>query len=133
MAIIGAITAVMGGTAGIVQQDIKRIVAYSTSSQLGYMMAACGLGAYTISIYHLVNHAMFKALLFMAAGVVIHATREEQDIRRYGALIRGLPLTYILTVIGSMALMGMPYLAGYYSKEKIIEESMGNYSMMGIN
>lgn len=133
VAIVGAITAVLGGTAGLVQHDIKRVVAYSTSSQLGYMMAACGLGAYMGGLYHLANHALFKALLFMAAGVVIHATREEQDLRRYGALIRGLPVTYVLTLIGSMALMGMPYLAGYYSKERIIEESMGHYGLIGVS
>lgn len=121
--IIGGLTAIIGATAAIGQNDIKKIIAYSTSSQLGYMVAASGIGGYWASLYHLANHALYKGLLFMGAGVIIHAVAEEQDIRRYGGLIRGLPVTYILMVIGSAALVGIPYMAGYYSKERIIEEA----------
>ncbi len=131
--VIGALTAILGATSAIGQNDIKKIIAYSTSSQLGYMVAATGVGAYWGSLYHLVNHAYYKGLLFMGAGAVIHAMGEEQDIRKYGGLVRGLPLTYILMLIGSVALVGVPYTAGYYSKERIIEETAMVNSIIIVN
>jgi NADH-quinone oxidoreductase subunit L len=118
---IGIITAVFAGTIAIVQNDIKKIIAYSTCSQLGYMFIACGVGAYNIAIFHLMTHAFFKALLFLSAGTIIYATGHEQDIRRMGGLYKKLPFTYIMVWIGSLALAGIYPFAGYFSKDKIIE------------
>jgi NADH-quinone oxidoreductase subunit L len=119
--IIGAITALFMGFLGIVQNDIKRVVAYSTLSQLGYMTAALGASAYGAAIFHLMTHAFFKALLFLAAGSVIIAMHHEQDIRRMGGLRKYMPITWITFLIGSLALMGLPGFSGFYSKDAIIE------------
>jgi NADH-quinone oxidoreductase subunit L len=119
--IIGAITALFMGFLGIIQNDIKRIVAYSTLSQLGYMTVALGASAYSVAIFHLMTHAFFKALLFLAAGAVIMAMHHDQDIRRMGNLKKYMPVTWITTLIGSLALIGTPFFAGFYSKDSIIE------------
>ena len=118
---IGATTALFAATIGCVQTDIKRIIAYSTCSQLGYMFIAAGVGAYQASIFHLFTHAFFKALLFLGAGSVIHAMSDEQDIRRMGGIWRKIPFTYAAMWIGSLALAGLPLFAGYYSKDAILE------------
>ena len=118
---VGATTAFFAATVGLVQNDIKRIIAYSTCSQLGYMFVAMGLGAYSVGMFHLFTHAAFKALLFLGSGSVIHAMQHEQNIRRMGGLARHIPFTYAMMVIGTLALTGFPLTAGYYSKDAIIE------------
>jgi NADH-quinone oxidoreductase subunit L len=118
---IGATTAFFAATVGLVQNDIKRVIAYSTCSQLGYMFFACGVSAYAAGIFHLYTHAFFKALLFLAAGSVIHAMSDEQDMRRMGGIWRRLPITYAVMWIGSLALAGIPIFSGYYSKDLILE------------
>jgi NADH-quinone oxidoreductase subunit L len=118
---VGAITALFMGLLGIVQNDIKRVVAYSTLSQLGYMTVALGVSAYSAAIFHLMTHAFFKALLFLAAGSVIIALHHEQDMRRMGGLRRRMPITWITSLAGSLALIGFPFFSGFYSKESIIE------------
>jgi NADH-quinone oxidoreductase subunit L len=119
--IIGGTTAMFAATIGLVQNDIKRIVAYSTCSQLGYMFVAMGSGAYSIGMFHLFTHAFFKALLFLGSGSVILAMHHEQDIRHMGGLWRKIPFTYVTMVIGTLALTGFPLTAGYFSKDAIIE------------
>ncbi|ABE40102.1 proton-translocating NADH-quinone oxidoreductase, chain L [Rhodopseudomonas palustris BisB5] len=119
--LIGGTTALFAATVGLVQNDIKRIVAYSTCSQLGYMFVAMGAGAYSVGMFHLFTHAFFKALLFLGAGSVIHAMHHEQDIRHMGGLKNRIPFTYIVMVIGTLALTGFPLTAGYFSKDAIIE------------
>jgi NADH-quinone oxidoreductase subunit L len=119
--VIGAITALFMGLLGIVQNDIKRVIAYSTLSQLGYMTVALGASAYSVAIFHLMTHAFFKALLFLAAGSVIIAMHHNQDIRYMGGLKKYMPITWITSLIGSLALIGTPFLSGFYSKETIIE------------
>src|SRR5690348_11707385 len=124
---IGATTAFFAATIGLVQNDIKRIVAYSTCSQLGYMFVAMGVGAYSIGMFHLFTHAFFKALLFLGAGSVIHAMHHEQDIRAMGGLKDRIPFTYVVMIIGTLALTGFPLTAGYFSKDAIIEAAfVGN-------
>ena len=118
--VIGAITAFFMGILGIVQNDIKRVVAYSTLSQLGYMTVALGTSAYAVGIFHLMTHAFFKALLFLAAGSVIIAMHHEQDIRYMGGLWKKMPVTWITALIGSLALIGVPFFSGFYSKDSII-------------
>ena len=118
---IGASTAFFAATVALVQNDIKRIVAYSTCSQLGYMFVALGSGAYQIAIFHLFTHAFFKALLFLGSGSVIHAVSDEQDIRKMGGLYKLIPFTWIIMLIGTLGLTGAPLLSGYYSKDGIIE------------
>lgn len=120
---IGATTAFFAATIGLVQNDIKRIVAYSTCSQLGYMFVAMGAGAYSVGIFHLFTHAFFKALLFLGAGSVIHAMHHEQDIRMMGGLWRKIPFTFFVMCIGTLALTGFPLFAGYFSKDAIIESA----------
>ena len=120
VAIVGAITMVLGATIALTQTDIKRVVAYSTMSQLGYMMMACGLGAYAAGIYHLMTHGAFKALLFLGCGSVIIALHHEQDMRRMGGLKDRLPITYWTFVVGSLALAGFPLTAGFFSKDDIL-------------
>jgi NADH-quinone oxidoreductase subunit L len=120
VAVVGGVTAIFAATIALTQNDIKRIVAYSTVSQLGYMMMACGLGAYTAGIYHLLTHGAFKALLFLGCGSVIVALHHEQDIRRMGGLKDKLPITYWTFVIGSLALAGFPLTAGFFSKDEIL-------------
>ena len=119
--IFGAITAFFAATVGLVQNDIKRVIAYSTCSQLGYMFVALGIGAYQVAIFHLFTHAFFKALLFLGAGSVIHAMSDEQDMRNMGGLREMIPFTWMLMLIGTLALTGFPLTAGYYSKDAIIE------------
>jgi NADH-ubiquinone oxidoreductase chain 5 len=130
--IMGCLTAFMAATIGVVQNDLKKVIAYSTCSQLGYMIFACGLSNYTVSLFHLMNHAFFKALLFLSAGSVIHAMADEQDMRKMGGLIKVIPVTYIMIVIGSLALMGFPFLTGFYSKDILLELSFGTYYFAGI-
>lgn len=125
--IVGSLTAFMAATIGLVQNDLKKVIAYSTCSQLGYMVMACGLSQYSISLFHLMNHAFFKALLFLSAGSVIHALADEQDMRKMGGLIRSIPFTYTMIVIGSLSLMGFPYLTGFYSKDLILELAYDQY------
>ncbi len=129
--IVGASTALFAATVGCVQNDIKRIIAYSTCSQLGYMFFAAGVGAYPAAIFHLFTHAFFKALLFLGAGSVIHAMSDEQDIRRMGGIWRKIPYTYTLMWIGSLALAGVPFFAGYYSKDAILEAAFAANSAVG--
>ena len=135
VAIIGMITAVFAASVAIVQNDIKKIIAYSTCSQLGYMFFAAGVGAYHVAIFHLFTHAFFKALLFLGSGSVIHAFKDEQDIRLMGGVWKKLPYTWILMLIGTLALTGFPFLSGFYSKDAIIEfayfkgTSIGYYAM----
>jgi NADH-ubiquinone oxidoreductase chain 5 len=129
LTIVGALTALMAATIGLVQNDIKKVIAYSTCSQLGYMVFACGVSNYSVSLFHLMNHAFFKALLFLSAGAVIHAMSDEQDMRKLGGLIKSLPLTYSLMLIGSLSLMGFPFLTGYYSKDAILELTLAHYTI----
>jgi NADH-quinone oxidoreductase subunit L len=119
--IVGATTAIFAATVGLVQNDIKRVIAYSTCSQLGYMFVGLGVGAYSAGIYHLFTHAFFKALLFLGAGAVIHAMHHEQDIRKMGGLAKKIPITAAMMAIGTLALTGFPFTAGYFSKDAIIE------------
>tara|TARA_B100000579_G_scaffold118494_1_gene95336 strand:- start:12417 stop:14324 length:1908 start_codon:yes stop_codon:yes gene_type:complete len=121
VAIIGMMTAFFAATVALVQNDIKKIVAYSTCSQLGYMFFAAGIGAYHVAIFHLFTHAFFKALLFLGSGCVIHSFSEEQDIRYMGGVWKKIPYTYSLMIIGTLALTGFPFLSGFYSKDAIIE------------
>jgi NADH-quinone oxidoreductase subunit L len=125
---IGATTALFAATIGLVQNDIKRIVAYSTCSQLGYMFVAMGAGAYSVGIFHLFTHAFFKALLFLGSGSVIYAMHHEQDIRNMGGLKDRIPFTYIVMVIGTLALTGFPLTAGYFSKDAIIESAYASHN-----
>jgi NADH-quinone oxidoreductase subunit L len=129
---IGATTALFAGTIGCVQNDIKRIIAYSTCSQLGYMFLAAGLGAYPVAMFHLINHAFFKALLFLAAGSVIHAMSDEQDIRLMGGLARKLPVTWLMMLCGSLALAGIPPFSGYYSKDAILSAAFAVHSPVAL-
>ena len=124
LAVSGSLTSIFAATAGLVQHDIKKIIAYSTCSQLGYMAFCCGLSNYPTSLFHLLNHAFFKALLFLSAGAVIHALANEQDIRKMGGLAELLPFTYVMMLIGSLALAGFPFLSGFYSKDIILESTM---------
>ena len=119
--LVGATTAFFAATVGLVQNDIKRVIAYSTCSQLGYMFVALGIGGYQMAMFHLFTHAFFKALLFLGAGSVIHAMSDEQDMRKMGGLYKMIPVTWIMMIIGTLGLTGFPYLAGYYSKDAIIE------------
>jgi len=128
---VGAITSFFAATTGILQNDLKRVIAYSTCSQLGYMVFACGLSQYSVSVFHLMNHAFFKALLFLSAGAVIHAMSDEQDMRKMGGLIRLLPFTYAMMLIGSLSLIGFPFLTGFYSKDLILELAYSKYSLSG--
>jgi len=128
---IGALTAFFAATTGMLQHDMKKVIAYSTCSQLGYMVFACGLSCYSAGMFHLINHAFFKALLFLSAGSVIHALSDEQDMRKMGGLVRMVPMTYTMIVIGSLALMGFPFLTGFYSKDLILELAFGSYSNFG--
>ena len=114
-------TAFFAATIALVQTDIKKIIAYSTCSQLGYMFFAAGVGAYNVAMFHLFTHAFFKALLFLGSGSVIHSFKDEQDINQMGAVYRKLPYTWVLMIIGTLALTGFPFLSGFYSKDAIIE------------
>lgn len=129
--VVGASTALFAATIGCVQNDIKRIIAYSTCSQLGYMFFAAGVGAYQVSVFHLFTHAFFKALLFLGAGSVIHAMSDEQDIRKMGGIWTKIPVTYAVMWVGSLALAGIPFFAGYYSKDAILEAAYAAHSGVG--
>lgn len=129
--VIGAMTTFFASTIGLFQNDIKKIIAYSTCSQLGYMIFSCGLSGYEVAMFHLSNHAFFKALLFLTAGAVIHGLGDEQDIRKYGGLAKRLPFSYAVMLIGSLALMGFPFLAGFYSKDAILELAYIKFTNFG--
>ena len=131
IAVFGASTAFFAATVGLLQNDLKKVIAYSTCSQLGYMIFACGLSNYSVGVFHLANHAFFKALLFLGAGSVIHAVADEQDMRKMGGLRFLVPFSYSLMVIGSLALIGFPFLTGFYSKDLILEIAFGKYSAPG--
>ena len=130
--LVGASTAFFAATIGCVQNDIKRVIAYSTCSQLGYMFFAAGVGAYQVAMFHLFTHAFFKALLFLSAGSVIHAMSDEQDMRRMGGIWTKIPVTYAVMWIGNLALAGIPFFAGYYSKDAILEASYASHSGAGL-
>ena len=129
--IVGAMTAIFAATIGLTQFDIKRVIAYSTCSQLGYMFFAAGVSAYPASMFHLTTHAFFKALLFLGAGSVIHAMSDEQDMRKMGGIWKKIPVTYTLMWVGSLALAGIPFFAGYYSKDLILEAAWAASSNLG--
>ena len=129
---IGAITTVFSSLIGLFQQDIKKVIAYSTMSQLGMMVIAIGLSSYNIAIFHLVNHAFYKGLLFLGAGAVIHAVADNQDFRRYGGLKSFLPLTYSVMLIASLSLVAFPFMTGFYSKDFIIESAYGQFCFSSI-
>jgi proton-translocating NADH-quinone oxidoreductase chain L len=128
---VGAMTAFFAATTALVQNDLKRVIAYSTCSQLGYMVFACGISNYNVSVFHLANHAFFKALLFLSAGSVIHALADEQDMRKMGGVIKLVPYTYAMMFIGSLSLMGFPFLTGFYSKDAILELAYGSFTISG--
>nr|UNP23070.1 NADH dehydrogenase subunit 5 [Tolypocladium sp.] len=130
---LGAITTVFSSLIGLFQQDIKKIIAYSTMSQLGMMVIAIGLSSYNIAIFHLINHAFYKGLLFLGAGAVIHAVADNQDLRRYGGLVSFLPLTYTVILIASLSLVAFPFMTGFYSKDFILESAYGQYYFSSIN
>jgi NADH-ubiquinone oxidoreductase chain 5 len=129
---IGAITTVFSSLIGLFQQDIKKVIAYSTMSQLGMMVIAVGLSSYNIALFHLVNHAFYKGLLFLGAGAVIHAVADNQDFRKFGGLISYLPLTYSVMLIASLSLVAFPFMTGFYSKDFIIESAFGKYYISSI-
>ena len=124
---LGAITTVFSSLVGLFQQDIKKVIAYSTMSQLGMMVIAVGLSSYNIALFHLVNHAFYKALLFLGAGAVIHAVADNQDFRKYGGLRPFLPLTYSVMLIASLSLVAFPFMTGFYSKDLILESAYGQF------
>jgi len=129
---LGALTAFFAATVGMLQNDLKRVIAYSTCSQLGYMVFACGISSYSAAFFHLFNHGFFKALLFLSAGSVIHGFSDEQDLRKMGGLGKLFPVTYCMFLIGSLALMGFPFLSGFFSKDIILETAFSCYSINGI-
>jgi NADH-quinone oxidoreductase subunit L len=130
VAVIGGVTAIFAATIGLVQNDIKRVLAYSTVSQLGYMFLACGVGAFWVAIFHLYTHAFFKALLFLGSGSVIHSLSGEQDMRKMGALKGKIPITYKTMLIGSLAIAGIPGLAGFFSKDEILWQSWSSHHQL---
>nr|YP_009744350.1 NADH dehydrogenase subunit 5 [Xylaria hypoxylon]QIE13203.1 NADH dehydrogenase subunit 5 [Xylaria hypoxylon] len=129
---LGAITTVFSSLIGLFQQDIKKVIAYSTMSQLGMMVIAIGLSSYNVALFHLVNHAFYKGLLFLGAGAVIHAVADNQDFRKYGGLISFLPLTYSVILIASLSLVAFPFMTGFYSKDFILESAFGQYYFSSI-
>ena len=129
--ISGAVTAFFAASVGLFQNDIKKVIAYSTMSQLGMMIVAVGLSQFNVALMHLVLHAMYKAGLFLAAGSVLHSMGDQQDFRRFGGLVKLLPLTYTVILIASLSLAALPWLSGYYSKDLIIELAYGSYSSLG--
>ena len=128
---VGAITAFFAATTGLLQNDIKRVIAYSTCSQMGYLFMAVGISQYSVALFHLVNHAFFKAVLFLAAGGVLHSMADQQDMRRLGGLINFLPFTYTIILIGSLSLMAVTFLTGFYSKDLILESGWAHYTISG--
>ena len=131
LCVVGSLTAFFGASVGLLQNDLKKIIAYSTCSQLGYMVFACGLSNYSIAIFHLSNHAFFKALLFLGAGSIIHSVADEQDIRRLGGLLKLLPFAYSHGLIASLALIGFPFFAGFYSKDSLLEVAFALHTNVG--
>src|SRR5258705_2554730 len=129
---LGAITTVFSSLIGLFQQDIKKVIAYSTMSQLGMMVIAVGLSSYNVALFHLVNHAFYKALLFLGAGAVIHAVSDNQDFRKYGGLRVFLPLSYSVMLIASLSLVAFPYMSGFYSKDFILESAFGQFYFSSI-
>jgi len=129
---VGAITTVFSSLVGLFQQDIKKVIAYSTMSQLGMMVIAVGLSSYNLALFHLVNHAFYKALLFLGAGAVIHAVNDNQDFRKYGGLRSYLPLSYSIMLIASLSLVAFPFMTGFYSKDLIIESAFGQYKLSSV-
>src|SRR5919198_6505476 len=125
--LLGAITTVFSSLIGLFQQDIKKVIAYSTMSQLGMMVIAVGLSSYNIALFHLVNHAFYKGLLFLGAGAVIHAVADNQDFRKYGGLKPFLPLTYLVMLVASLSLVAIPFMTGFYSKDFILESAYGQF------
>ena len=128
---MGAITTVFSSLIGLFQQDIKKVIAYSTMSQLGMMVIAVGLSSYNIALFHLVNHAFYKGLLFLGAGAVIHAVADNQDFRKYGGLKKYLPLSYSVMLVASLSLVAFPFMTGFYSKDFILESAYGQYNLSG--
>ena len=128
---VGALTAFFAATTGLLQNDLKRVIAYSTCSQMGYLFMAVGLSQYNVALFHLVNHAFFKALLFLAAGGVLHSMQDHQDLRKLGGLINFLPFTYTAILVGSSSLMAFPFLTGFFSKDRILELAYGQYKFSG--
>src|ERR1700761_6042973 len=124
---LGSVTTMTSSLIGFFQEDIKKIIAYSTMSQLGMMVLAIGLSSYNISLFHLINHAFYKALLFLGAGSVIHAVHDNQDLRKYGGLKTFLPLSYTIMLIASLSLIALPFMSGFYSKDFILESAYGQY------
>ena len=124
---LGSLTAFFTSTIGLTQNDLKKVIAYSTCSQLGYMVMICGFSQYNSGLFHLINHGFFKALLFLSAGSIIHALRDEQDVRKMGAMKYVTPLSYACIFIGSISLMGLPFLTGFYSKDLILELVYGEH------
>lgn len=129
--LFGGMTSFFAATIAITQNDIKKVIAYSTCSQLGYMIFACGISAYDSAMFHLINHAFFKAALFLGAGLIIHAAQGEQDMRKFGSFLKLLPYTYTIMFISFVALSGLPYLSGFYSKDLILEVAYAQYNVSG--
>jgi len=129
--LFGSLTAFFAATVGLVQNDLKRVIAYSTCSQLGYMVFICGLSHFSVAFFHLANHAVFKALLFLSAGSIIHGLSDEQDLRKMGGLITFLPISYIMVLIGTLAIIGFPFLTGFYSKDVILEIAASKQTTIG--
>ena len=131
VSIIGSITSFVAASVGLFQNDLKRVIAYSTCSQLGYMIFISGLSHFSVSMFHLANHAVFKALLFLSAGCVIHGLSDEQDLRKMGGLLGIFPVSSIMIFIGSLALVGTPFLTGFYSKDCILEIAFAKHTIIG--
>jgi len=131
VSIIGAMTSFIAASTGLFQNDLKRVIAYSTCSQLGYMIFISGLSHYSVSMFHLANHAVFKALLFLSAGCIIHGLSDEQDLRKMGGLLHIFPVSSIMILIGSLALIGTPFLTGFYSKDCILEIAIAKHNNFG--
>ena len=130
---VGLMTSLFAASVALLQDDIKKVIAYSTCSQLGYMFFACGISAYSLAMFHLVTHAFFKALLFLSAGSVIHALHHEQNCKNMGNLRLKLPITYFFVILGSLALTGIPPFAGYFSKDLILEYAFSLHTLNGLN
>ena len=131
ISIVGAITAFFAASVGLFQNDLKRVIAYSTCSQLGYMVFILGLSHYSVSLLHVANHAVFKALLFLSAGCIIHGLADEQDLRKMGGLLSIFPVSFVMIFIGSSALIGIPFLTGFYSKDCILELAFAKFNFVG--
>jgi NADH-ubiquinone oxidoreductase chain 5 len=131
VSIVGALTSFFAASVGLFQNDLKRVIAYSTCSQLGYMIFISGLSHYSVSLFHLANHAVFKALLFLSAGCIIHGMADEQDLRKMGGLLNIFPVSYTMVLIGSLALIGTPFLTGFYSKDCILELAAAKHTTVG--